>query len=264
MTKPLSFLSAVLVAAAIAVPTVAAAQGSRRGGGDSGSSGGSRSGSGGGSVAVPRDSSPAPAPRAESPSPSGESGPAVRSEGPRSTSAGSSQATGRARGNQAVRGYAQPRTYTPGGGSHNVIVWPSWYYPYYGAYFGYSNYPYYGYWNRYGWYDPFLFDPFGYGYYGAVPYYYPPSVSYSTDYETRERPSTGAIRFKVNPKDAKVYIDGALAGTVDEFDGLSDHLELAPGAHQLELRADGFKTYTGTLEVKEGQTRTTRVSLDRQ
>ncbi|HVZ19692.1 MAG TPA: hypothetical protein VG871_01445, partial [Vicinamibacterales bacterium] len=133
---------------------------------------------------------------------------------------------GRERGNQAVRGYAQPRTGYPGGGSNNVIIWPSWYYPYYGAYFGYSSYPYYGYWNRYGWYDPFLFDPFGYGYYGAVPYYYPPSVTYSTRYETRERTSTGSIRFKVNPKSAKVYIDGALAGTVDEFDGLSDHLEL--------------------------------------
>jgi hypothetical protein len=258
MTKPLSFLSAVLVAAALAVPTVSAAQGSRRGGGDSGSSGGSRSGSGGGSVAVPRDSSPAPAPRAESPSPSSDGGSVTRSSPSSGANSSGSQATGRTRGNQAVRGYAQPRTYTPGGGSHNIIVWPSWYYPYYGAYFGYSSYPYYG------WYDPFLFDPFGYGYYGAVPYYYPPSVSYSTDYEARERTSTGAIRFKVNPKDAKIYIDGALAGTVDEFDGLSDHLELASGAHQLELRADGYTSYTGTLDVKEGQTRTTRISLDKQ
>jgi hypothetical protein len=264
MTKPLAFLSAVLVAAALAVPTVSAAQGSRRGGGDSGSSGGGRSGSGDGGVAVPRDAPP-PAPRAESPSPSSERGPAVRSESPRSTSSGSNEAVGRSRGNQAVRGYAQPRTGYPGGGSQNIIVWPSWYYPYYGGYFGYSSYPYgYGYWNRYGWYDPFLFDPFGYGYYGAVPYYYPPSVSYSTQYETRERASTGSVRFKVNPKDAKVYIDGALAGTVDEFDGLSDHLELASGPHQLELRADGYKSFTGTLDVKEGQTRTTRVSLDKQ
>jgi hypothetical protein len=261
MTKPLAFLSAVLVAAALAVPTVSAAQGSRRGGGDSGSSGGGRSGSGDGGVAVPRESPP-PAPRAESPSPSSEGGPVTRSSPSSGDSSGSNRATGRTRSNQAVRGYAQPRTYSPGG-SHNVVVWPSWYYPYYGAYFGYSSYP-YGYWNRYGWYDPFLFDPFGFGYYGAVPYYYPPSVTYSTRDEERERTSTGSIRFKVNPKSAKVYIDGALAGTVDEFDGLSDHLELTSGSHQLELRADGYKSYTGTLDVKEGQTRTTRVSLDKQ
>jgi hypothetical protein len=41
-------------------------------------------------------------------------------------------------------------------------------------------------------------------------------------------------------------------------------LELTSGSHQLELRADGYKSYTGTLDVKEGQTRTTRVSLDKQ
>ena len=35
-----------------------------------------------------------------------------------------------------------------------------------------------------------------------------------------ERPPV-QIRLKANVKEAKVYIDGALYGTVDEFDGLS-------------------------------------------
>ena len=52
------------------------------------------------------------------------------------------------------------------------------------------------------------------------------------------------IRLKANVKEAKVYVDGALYGTVDEFDGLGDHLELDGGRHTLELRADGYETYS--------------------
>jgi len=148
-------------------------------------------------------------------------------------------------------------------------VGPSWYY---GGFYGYSSYPYgpYGYyggrsyWNRYGLYDPFLFDPYGYygGFYGS-PYFWGPELGYGySERESRSREDiTGSIRLKVNPKNAKVYIDGALAGVADEFDGLGGHLKLSPGPHQLELRADGFETQTSTVNVKEDRTQTERITL---
>ena len=54
------------------------------------------------------------------------------------------------------------------------------------------------------------------------------------------RRTTGSIRLRVSPASAKVYMDGALVGTVDEFNGFRNHLELESGRHQLELRADGY------------------------
>jgi hypothetical protein len=71
------------------------------------------------------------------------------------------------------------------------------------------------------------------------------------------------VRLRASPENAQVYIDGALAGTVDDFNGLSNHLELERGVHQLELRAEGYEVYTTEIEVEAGRTRTTRASLKR-
>jgi hypothetical protein len=140
------------------------------------------------------------------------------------------------------------------------------YYPsfgYYDPWFGYgygysrwSRYPYgaglgvFG--HPYGFYDPY-YDPYGYGGYAG-------SYSRGQDEDDDRRP-TGSIRVRANPRDARVYVDGALAGTVDDFDGLSDHLEIAAGTHQLEIRADGFEPYTADITVREGRTVTARAKL---
>ena len=68
----------------------------------------------------------------------------------------------------------------------------------------------------------------------------------------------------MSPSHARVYVDGALAGTVDDFNGLTDNLRLTPGTHTYELRADGYRTHSGVLHVVLGQTRTERVNLQRQ
>ena len=117
-------------------------------------------------------------------------------------------------------------------------------------------------------YDPFYYDPFnpfGYGYngfgyggnYGAVT-----GRVASTPAPTTH--ATGSIRLKVSPDTAKVYVDGNLAGAANQFDGLfGHHLLLESGPHQLELRADGFETYHGTLSVDTGKTQTERLSLQK-
>ncbi len=139
-----------------------------------------------------------------------------------------------------------------------------------GAYPIHPVYPYYPYYPSY-WY-PYGFG-FGYGYYGYYPGYYGGSMAmgyygggggYS---EGEERYSSGvamgSIRLRASPSNAKVYVDGTLMGIVDDFDGLSNHLDLSAGQHTLEIRADGYETYTGTVNVLEGKTMTERVSLNK-
>jgi len=60
----------------------------------------------------------------------------------------------------------------------------------------------------------------------------------------------------MNPRHAKVYVDGALVGTVDDFDGLRDHLEVEAGRHALEVRADGYENYRTEVVVNSGKTTT--------
>jgi PEGA domain len=145
-----------------------------------------------------------------------------------------------------------------------------WWYPWYtpGLGLGYVTYDPWLYgstswiYGRYGlWYDPFGYYYPGYGY----PYSYAPYAPYEP-YGTEEASGqvgqpTGSLRLKVKPETAKVYVDGALMGTADEFGGLFHHLELEAGAHELELRADGYQTYTVDVTVVAGKTMTERISL---
>jgi hypothetical protein len=70
----------------------------------------------------------------------------------------------------------------------------------------------------------------------------------------------GSLRIKASPATAKVYVDGMLMGTVDEFDGLRHHLQLEPGLHRLELRADGYETLAKDVTVTTNTT-TLRLTL---
>ena len=51
-----------------------------------------------------------------------------------------------------------------------------------------------------------------------------------------------------------MYVDGALMGVVDDFDGFSSHLKLAGGTHRIELKADGYEPYSGNVTVSVGKT----------
>ena len=111
----------------------------------------------------------------------------------------------------------------------------------------------------FGYYDPW-YDPYG----GGGGYYSSgsgSSSSYSSSSRDSEPENAGSLRIRVNPAQAKVYLDGTLIGTADEFDGLSNHLAAEAGTHQLELRADGYEPFTTTVKVEPGKTITARASL---
>jgi hypothetical protein len=265
-----------MMAVGLAVPSVASAQRTAPPGSSSsgsaaprGSSGGSSGGGSGGSTAS---------------SSGGSSGGATaRSGGSSGVPSGVAEPVpSRDRNGRPVVGTATTRVLGTVTGLPGPTFGP-WgrYFPWYSTGWGY-NYgffsfdPYYGYgWGyNYGpWYDPFYYDPFnpfGYGYgifrYGGYGY----DGGYSPYYGGGSGPSpatstthlTGSIRLKVSPDTAQVYIDGVLAGTANEFDGLvSHHLTLEGGAHQLELRAEGYETLRETITVEVNKTLTERLSM---
>ncbi len=185
-----------------------------------------------------------------------------------STPGGAVTAVTRDRNGRAVLGTAIPRQ-TPDVSLISFPLYGPWgnWYPWYGSGFGWNlgyvtyNPWRYGatrwYYGRYGfWYDPYIYDPY------YDPYYYGGGGYGGRDrgYDEPKR-MTGSIRLKVNPNTARVFIDGALVGTVDEFDGLGEHLELDGGNHTLELKAPDYETYTGVIDVAVGKTLTERVTL---
>jgi PEGA domain len=170
-----------------------------------------------------------------------------------------------------LRAQPRPANQRPRGGEASY----SYLYPYFGwgpySAFDYYSPQYYGVggwgWNRWGygyntWHDPFLYG----SYYTAYPYYWgnlSDRESWADDDDARRAEPSGALRLRVSPREAKVYVDGALAGIVDEFDGLANHLRLPAGPHQIEFRADGYETVTLAVTVQDGKTRTERASLKR-
>jgi len=88
------------------------------------------------------------------------------------------------------------------------------------------------YYYGYGFYDPFWgpWSPYwGYGPWDR-PMAYDPNVS--------------SARLQVKPKTAEVYVDGYLAGTVDEFDGALQRLNVPAGEHTLTFYLEGYQTVT--------------------
>lgn len=136
-------------------------------------------------------------------------------------------------------------------------------------------------WGRYGlwwygptpWYDPW-YDPWFM--YGGYPYGYGMAMyGYSGGYgagssggsgggshsSEEYHPETGSLRLRVDPEKAQVYVDGVLQGVVDDFNGLSGHLNITGGTHMLELRANGFVSLKDEIIVETNRTQTYRASL---
>lgn len=116
-----------------------------------------------------------------------------------------------------------------GGGYHpGYPVYPGypgwgggWYYPgYWGSWWPYGSY---------GWYGGYWGYPWGWGGGGTVYHYV-----------QREG---GSVRVLVDPSEARVYVDGYYAGTVDDFDGLFQRLNVSPGRHEIALKLEGYKTH---------------------
>ena len=121
--------------------------------------------------------------------------------------------------------------------------------PFFGPRFSfgfYAGYPYY---------YPYFYP---YGYYGAYwgyPGYYPPYGGYGYGgYGVGLSTSYGKVRIVDAPEHAPVYADGYYVGTVDDFNGTFQHLDLEPGAHHVEIRPVGQPVMSFDVNVQPGET----------
>jgi len=126
------------------------------------------------------------------------------------------------------------------------------YYPYYRPYyygpsFGLSVG--FGWYGSFGWYGAYGYPYYGYGY--GYPYAYPFAYPYPYpayfDYG-------GSARIQIQPRQAEVFIDGHLVGTVDDFDGWAQRLNVAPGEHELTVFLKGYQTYRENVLFRPGAT----------
>lgn len=80
----------------------------------------------------------------------------------------------------------------------------------------------------------------------------------------RDAPASdfGTLAIRVQPGDADVLIDG------DRWEGPAPDeqlvLQIAAGRHRLEIRREGYRTYSSEVDVRSGETATLNVSLPRQ
>ncbi|HKT81243.1 MAG TPA: hypothetical protein VJP86_13545 [Vicinamibacterales bacterium] len=89
-----------------------------------------------------------------------------------------------------------------------------------------------------------------------------PATPIYTSGEASERPR-GGLQLDVEPRRALVYVDGILAGTVDQFKGYFQHLETTAGYHVVEFISPDYEPFVAEVMVVPGQTTTFRAFLNR-
>ena len=71
----------------------------------------------------------------------------------------------------------------------------------------------------------------------------------------------GALAIRVQPGDADVFIDG------EEWDGPRDDerlvVQVSAGVHRLEVRKDGYRTYSADVTVRRGETEVVNIAMGR-
>ena len=119
--------------------------------------------------------------------------------------------------------------------------------------------------------DPYTRDPYGRNPEGQDPNRQPPPPPPGERGRTMpppERPgdrrapdsnSFGTLNVRVQPGDAVVVIDGEKWDSPEGGSRLS--VQLSAGSHRIEVRKDGFKPYTSTVQIRPGETQALNISL---
>jgi len=164
---------------------------------------------------------------------------------------------GRPRNGAPIFGYAVPRpATTPATTTGGLTFFPVGY-PYlspYG-YYGYSGIAGAALFGFYDPFDPFAYQPFSPAFFGGG------GGSYTSTSSNDE--NEGALRLKVTPDKAKIYVDGGLVGSVYDYAGLFHKLHLEAGVHRVELKAAGYETLVLNVRIERGQTMTYRGKLEK-
>lgn len=87
-----------------------------------------------------------------------------------------------------------------------------------------------------GWWGPGWWGPGWYGPWGGGPV-------------VVGAPDLAVVDTDVKPDSARVYLDGRLIGTADDFDGHPDYLYLKPGRYTIEFRLQGYRSESAELDA---------------
>jgi len=216
--------------------------GARSGGGErQGSSGGN---SGAGSVAVPRGS--------------GGSSSTTSAEGDRGDDDRDRRAARRSdrpRDDRVAVGRAVARTRPRG----RPVVIPSWAWGRPSYWYGYNSLG-----LGYFYYDPYWWGYPGYGYGYGYGLGYGNGYGYGYPGHYRDYYDRGQLRLKIKPRDAEVRVDGYFVGTVDEFDGAFQRLNLETGPHRVEITKPGYRPLVFDVRILPDETVTYRGELEQE
>ena len=107
------------------------------------------------------------------------------------------------------------------------------------------------------WYGPWGY--YGYpGYYGYYGYGYGPSYQVQIPIYGRGRgygyDRSGSVRLQVSPRQSEVFVDGYYAGTVDDFDGVFQRLNIESGEHEVQVYLAGYRSFTQRFYLQPGKT----------
>ena len=74
---------------------------------------------------------------------------------------------------------------------------------------------------------------------------------------------TASARIQFEPNDAEVYVDGRLAGRVDDFDSFFQRLRVTPGNHQIAIWREGYRTEFHNVYFAQDSTRQLNGRMER-
>ncbi|HWG59224.1 MAG TPA: PEGA domain-containing protein [Candidatus Acidoferrales bacterium] len=78
-------------------------------------------------------------------------------------------------------------------------------------------------------------------------------VRMEIDPRMRYSAESAEIRIHVAPSNAAVYLDGAFAGTVNDFGGIGRAMLAPPGKHTLKISSPGYEDYVVALNLEAGE-----------
>ena len=119
-----------------------------------------------------------------------------------------------------------------------------------------------------GFYDVLYADP-----YWLAGYWFPYDYGYDYDpnwdpteaagpgYSGDEQVGIGGLKLKVEPASAEVLVDGYYMGTVNDFNGVFQRMELTAGPHHVEIQAPGFRAIAFDVRIEPNDTVTYRGEL---
>jgi hypothetical protein len=121
---------------------------------------------------------------------------------------------------------------------------------------GYSARAYVPFWQVRTYYRPYVFRPrlsIGFNIFAGYPVPYTYAYPYPYSYGRPPASYYGGVVLEIEPEDAAVYVDGAYAGIVADFDGSRQPLTLTAGTHRVEVQEPGLAPLVFDVTVQPGQ-----------